>query len=117
MTISCIDCDNTSNSWWLVERNLPVCADCSGDRDKRAMRKADEFKMYVGRNEVRNGSGTFRLPATIYQDHSNGISFINHVQTVFNNSVWVGIQSNDSSDPVVLLRRTKKKYMPNGDVI
>lgn len=81
------------------------------------MRKANEFKLYVGKNEVRNASGTFRLPATIYQDHSNGISFVNHVQTVFDNSIWCGIESRDSSYGAVLLRRTKKKYMPNGGLI
>jgi len=112
--IQCTDCERTSKSWWLVERNFPVCGDCSGFRDERAMRKANEFKMYIGNNEVRNASGKFRIPANIYQNHTNGIAFVNTVQLTFDNNVWEGVQSSDRSDTAVLLRRTKKKLMPNG---
>jgi hypothetical protein len=81
------------------------------------MRRANEYKLFVHKNEVRNPSGSLRIPATIIQGKGDSFPNVNQIQIVFDQSVWHGIQSWDNVDGAVLLKRTKKKYLPNGEEI
>lgn len=81
------------------------------------MRTSNQMTMFLFNNQVSNATHTFTLPAIVTKGRGDMFPDVNQVQVLFDSSVWIGLSSWDNIDGAVLLKRTKKKYMPNGDVI
>ena len=112
----CFDCEKSTTRLWNFG-GISVCTPCSGWRFEQAMRKVNEVKMYLFNNELFNAARSFHLPATVIKGNGDIFPDIHSVQVVFDSSVWHGVISNDNIDGSVLMKRTKRKFMPNGELI
>lgn len=116
MTSVCFDCEKPAPRFYNYSGKT-ICASCTGWRDELAMRTANEFKLFLFNDTLYNATRSFHLPAIVTKGTGEIFPDVNHVQAVFDSSVWYGLSSWDNIDGAVLMKRTKKKYMPNGDVI
>lgn len=116
MTSTCFDCQKVAPRFWTYD-NLRVCDQCSGWRFELAMRNTNQIKMYLFNNQLFNSARSFRLEAIVFKGKGDIFPDIDTVQAVFDNSVWHGVISWDNIDGSILMKRTKKKFMPNGDEI
>lgn len=116
MTLQCFDCEKKSDRYWSFGSQR-VCGPCSGWRHELQMRKSNETKLFLFNGQLHNAARTFTLPAVVFKGKGDVFPDIDRVQAVFDNSVWTGNIAWDNIDGMVLMKRTKKRYMPNGDEI
>lgn len=114
--MNCFDCEKAAARFYKYD-GKSICGPCTGWRDELAMRKSNEMRLYYFNGQLHNAARSFHLDAIIKKANRDTFPEINQINTVFDASVWTGVISSDNIDGAVLMKRTKKKFMPNGEEI